>query len=427
MSEKYHEPSGLRRQKNASDATGTKLTRPKQVSQSGLCSVCTKDAICEVGKKAKTGRPLFPEPFGTGQFGAEKRMPNLEDIQILPELYGESINFKKVNTETTLGGFKVKVPLVIAAMGSTNVAHYKGYELAAGAAKAGIVCVVGENMLQTHGKEGVLKRVQPFLDNYDGYGAMIVQGNIIDIKQGIFEFGKELGAHGIEIKLGQGAKQCMGGEIHFKDEEQAKKYKELGYEVIKCEDGYERHTPPGGLNKEDLKQTISKYKGLGLPIWIKIGAGKGLLQLVKDLIEIKNELGQPQCLTIDGFGGGTGMSPWLIMNEMNVPSAYYLQEIMKMNPNFDIVIAGGYIDGADVAKGMMMGAKGVAMGRPFLIATAIGDKGVANFANAIKEELQMISSTLRKDDASKIIGLRDNLVALSSDAAKRFGLKEKPF
>jgi len=433
---------GLRRHKNGCSITGTGLTYPDHVSSSGICAMCTRDGFCEIGKKSRTGQTHFPQPFGTGQFGAEKIIPNIEDIQIIPELYGNSIIFSKVNTVTKLGGFTVKFPLVVAAMGSTKVAHDVGADLAAGAAKAGIPMVVGENVLQTHGENGLKARIQPYLDNYDGkHGAVIVQGNGIDIKNGVFELASKFGAHGIEVKLGQGAKQNLGGEIKFSDKKDKLKYEKLGYYIEENPDGtFQRHTDPGSLNFDELRYTLIKYKKLRLPIWIKIGIGRGILKLIKDLETIKRKDGVPiEALTIDGFGGGTGMSPWGIMNENGIPSGAVFSQI-KRNISFDIILAGGYNSGIDMAKGIMMGAKGIAMGRAFLIATNVpkhvetiqkklnlkASEGIVNFVKGVQEELRMICAVQRVNRVEELVGRRSNLFALSEEAAKMFGLHTDP-
>lgn len=424
----YNNQKGLPRHKNADIVTKTKLAFPEHATQSGICSNCLKCGLCEIGQKAKTGRTSFPDPFGTAQFGAEKRMPGIDEIQILPELYGDGIFFNEVKTEKKLGGFLVKAPITVAAMGSTKVANTNGNELAAGAAKAGIVYVLGENIIATYGKEGVKERIGSFLKNYDGqHGAIIIQGNGHDIANKIFEAAKEFGAHGIEIKLGQGAKQNLGGEIVFESKADAEKYKKLGYHIVQKADGtFERHAFPGNISAKELRATVEKYKMLGLKIWVKIGMGKGIVQLVKDLMEIKKSTGAIEALTIDGFGGGTGMSPWLIMNETSLPSGSVMREIVELKPNFDIILAGGYNSGMDVAKALMLGANGVSMGRPFLIAANSNKmEGVSNYVAAMKEELRMATAVLHKKDASEIIGMRDNLVAISAETAALFSLKQR--
>jgi len=418
----------LRRHTNADIATGTKLAFPEHATQSGICSTCTMCGQCEIGKKARTGQSLFPEPYGM-QFGGEKRMPNLEDLQIIPELFGEEVKFAAVKTEKTIGSIKLKAPFVIAAMGSTKVAHEKGKILAEGAAKAGIGLVIGENMLATHGKGGMQQRIQPFLDNYDGnYGAVVQQGNPVDIENGVFETGKEIGVHAIEFKLGQGAKQGLGGEIKFKSKEEAEKYTKMGYHIVQNPDGsFQRHTPPGALKEEALRDLIIKYAELDLPMWAKIGMGKGIVKLVNSLNTIKKEQGVKfECLTIDGFGGGTGMSPWLIMNEMNIPSPY-LYGMLEEKPNFDILLTGGIANGFDSAKAMMLGSSGVAMGRPFLIAAkTAGEEGIVKFVKAMQEEMQMISATMRLNSVEEMVGKRENLISLSAGAEEAFGISRSP-
>ncbi len=415
----------LRRHQNADIATKTKLAFEEHACQGGVCSVCTMDGQCEIGLKAKTGRTVFPDPFGTAQFGGEKRLPNIEDIQILPELYGDSIIFKNVSTEMKIGSFKFSVPISVAAMGSTKVAHVRGPALAEGAAKAGIGVVIGENILATYGNAGLKERIQPFLDNYQKKGAMIVQGNGEDIKQGVFEKGTALGAHAIEVKIGQGAKQGLGGEIKFEGDEQAEKYMKLGYIVIKNKDGtYQRHVQPGSLSDEQLKKNMIKFSKLGLPIWVKTGMGTGIMKLISTLQSLKKEQGiKIECLTIDGFGGGTGMSPWLIMNEMSVPSATIFS-MLGEKPKFDILLAGGYNNGLDIGKAMMLGARGASMGRPFLIAANVAKaEGVVNYVEAMKEELQMLCATQKVTSVEKLIGKKQNLYPLDAQAAHMFGLE----
>jgi len=418
---------GVRFHKNACVITGTKLYSPEHAAMSGLCANCIMCGLCEVGKKAKTGRTLFPGPFGSTQFGAEKRIPNMEDLQILPELYGTGLFFTKTTAEATLGGFKCSVPLVIAGMGSTKVASDLNDELTIGAAKAGITRVIGENYFITFGEEKLKHTIDIYKQNQNqGMGAIVIQVNANEHKLGLAGLAAKMGADAIEFKLGQGAKQGLGGEIQFKGEDLARKFKEAGYEVIKKADGsYERHAFPGSLSENSLRETLIEYAKHNLPIWVKTGMGTGVVKLIESLEKIKQEDNVPiKCLTVDGFGGGTGMSPWLVMNEMNIPSGA-LFTVLKKKPSFDVLLAGGYSTGFDIAKAMMLGADGVAMGRPFLIA-AKQEKGIENFCRAINEELRMVAVTQKVDSASKIVGKRKALFALSKEAKNMFGITTEP-
>lgn len=412
--------------KNASIVTKTSRAFPQNISPSGLCSVCILCGKCEIGKKAKEGRTLFPEPFGTAQFGAEKKLPSLNDLQIVPELFGEQVVFRTVKTEVEIGGFKSKLPLTIAAMGSTKVAHSRGKTLGEGAALAGIPTVVGENVYPTYGEEGLKERIDAFLENWDKkYGAIIVQGNVEDRKIGTFEKALELGAMGVEIKLGQGAKQGLGGEIQFEGKELAEKYEKLGYMVIEKGEGkFERHSSPGSIKEDELREMLIKYSEFNVPIWIKVGMGMGIHRLIQALDKIKEEQGVLlKCLTIDGYGGGTGMSPWLIMNEVGLPSFYVFSK--EFSAKFDVLLAGGLISGLDVTKALMLGANGAAMGRAFLIAAQQESNGIKNFVDAVKEEIQMVCAMLRVNDVGELRNRRNNLFPLNQEIAKILKLKQE--
>jgi glutamate synthase domain-containing protein 2 len=430
MASIYSFERGLRRHYNADIVTRTRLSFGQHASPSGICSICIMCGNCEIGKQAKTAQPHFPEPFGN-QFGAEKVLPNIEDIQIMPELYGGNILFDKVKTECKIGGFKVKMPLSSAAMGSTKVAHDKGAELAKGCARAGIPMAIGENVVITHGKKGLKERMQPYLDSYKKYGALVVQANVHDMKMGVYELAKSYGAHALEIKLGQGAKQGLGGEITFSGKKAAEKYRKYDYHIVDNKDGtFQRHAMPGSLSDQEFKDTVIKYSKLDLPMWVKISIGKGLTKFLHTVDDLNNEIGNVvKCVTIDGFGGGTGMSPWLVMNEHSLPSGAIFSTL-GFKPNFDIMLAGGYASGADIAKGLMLGAKGISIGRPLLIAVgtknekqkSLGAKGIVNYVSAIRKELQMACATQKVNDICGLVGKKDTLFALSEEAATMFGV-----
>ena len=94
-------------------------------------------------------------------------------------------------------------------------------------------------------------------------------------------------------------------------------------------------------------------------------------------------------LTIDGSGGGTGMSPWRMMCEWGVPT-FYLQamthELVTMLADKgafvpDIAIAGGFSTEDHIFKAIAMGApfvKAVCMGRALMIPGMVG-KNVAQW------------------------------------------------
>lgn len=411
----------LRLHSNADIVTGTKLTYPDHSSQSGLCSICILCGACETGKKAKEGRSLIPEPFGTAVFSAEKRVPNLEDIQILPEIIGNGIDFTSVNTKCEIGGFKCSIPVIVGALGSTKIAHSQADPLSAESAKAGIPRVIGENVFATHGKKAVKTMIDIYKKEAKKSGGIVVQVNANEHGLGLPKLAKQLGADAIEIKLGQGAKQNLGGQILFEDKKEASSYKKANYTIIPRKNAFERHSLPGDITEEHLRSLLNEYAKLGLQIWLKVGIGAGITRLINLLDEIKLEQDMPiACLTIDGHGSGTGMAPWHIMNEVGLPSAS-LFSVLTRKPSFQILLAGGYSSGTDIAKAMMLGADGVVMGRPFLIASKIKG-GITNFSKALKEEMQYLCAVQKINDISELYKRRKNLFALSRSSADVFGI-----
>ena len=89
-------------------------------------------------------------------------------------------------------------------------------------------------------------------------------------------------------------------------------------------------------------------------------------------------------LTIDGSGGGTGMSPWRMMQEWGVPT-FYLQSMAyecakrlatrgEWTP--DLAMAGGFSTEDHIFKVLAMGApyfKAVCMGRALMIPGFVGN------------------------------------------------------
>ncbi|MBU5557615.1 MAG: glutamate synthase-related protein [Candidatus Aenigmatarchaeota archaeon] len=418
---------GLRKHSGACVVTKTDLLFGEHVTQSGICSVCMREGKCEIGRKAREGTPLYPEPFGIAQFGAEKILPNIEDIQIIPELWGNGVWFNEVSTEVKIGGFKALAPIVSTGLGSTKVASDIGKIISAGCAAAGIPRVIGENVLVTFGENGLKELIDAYKSAQRGYGAIIVQINANEHKLGLDEIAVRLGADAIEMKIGQGAKQGLGGEIQFDDPVAAEKYKKAGYHVVQRGKVFDRHAYPGDLSEDGLRKTLIQYANHGKPIWVKTGLGHGLLKLIEVLDKIKTEQGIPlNSLTIDGFGGGTGMSPWHIMNECSIPSGSVFSALGR-RPKFDLLLAGGYSDGASIAKGIMLGADGIALGRSMIIA-AFSNKetGIQNFVKALRDEIQMICATQKVRSVTELKNKRGNLFALSTAAGKMFGLPTEP-
>ncbi|MGZ4839688.1 MAG: hypothetical protein ACXVZR_14155, partial [Terriglobales bacterium] len=247
---------------NASAATLTKNRTEDSVSPfSGMCTTCIDGCIgmCEIGKSAYRGpEMIYPQPFGIITTASQKDYPvDLSHFTILGRCAGawgcepdsNKALFPNVNLEVTIGankknGIKCKMPLIGAAMGSTNVAKNNWPEYAAGLAISGVPMAIGENVTGMDmnsqfagGKVISAPELKWRVDSYrdwqlDGYGEVILQANVEDTMLGVQEYAiKNLGVESVELKWGQGAKD-IGGEVKIRDLNKAQELQKRGYVVL---------------------------------------------------------------------------------------------------------------------------------------------------------------------------------------------------
>lgn len=408
---------------NRSAATLTKNRTEGSISPfSGMCVTCVDGCIgmCEIGKSAYRGHEvIYPQPFGIITSASEKDYPvDLSHFNVMGTAVGaygveadsDKATFPKVSTETRIGhdkGIKLKVPFIIAGMGSTNVAKQNWPGLAIGAAISGTILTVGENVCGMD-DESVFKdgkvvhstdmemRVKLFKDwQQDGYGAVVVQANVEDTRLGTQEYAiDKLGVEVVELKWGQGAKD-IGGEVKIKNLKKAQDLKRIGYivlpdpedpDIIKAfEKGsfkeFERHSRLGMVEEESFMKRVEELRRAGAKyIFLKTGAYRpaDLARAVKYASKAKIDL-----LTVDGAGGGTGMSPWRMMNEWGVPTVeiwsllyQYLRKLDEKGEYVpDVAPAGGITFEDQIFKVLALGApyfKAVAMARSPLAAAMVG-------------------------------------------------------
>jgi glutamate synthase domain-containing protein 2 len=305
------------------------------------------------------------------------------------------------------GGLKFRYPWIIPGIGSTNVAKNNWEGLAIGSALAGTGLTIGENVAGMD-PEAVIRdnrvvdtvdlkrRITLYQDHQrDGYGAIIVQGNVEDTRLGVQEYViQELGVEVAEIKWGQGAKD-IGGEVKVRDLGKAQLLHERGYvvlpdptdpTVIKAyERGsfkeFERHSRVGMVDEESFGRRVEELRQAGARyIFLKTGAYRpaDLARAVKFSSKYRIDL-----LTVDGAGGGTGMSPWRMMNEWGMPPVelhsllytYTKQLADKGEYVPALAVAGGFTFEDQIFKGLALGApfvKLVGMARSPIAAAMVG-------------------------------------------------------
>ena len=204
---------------NTSAATLTKNRTEGSISPvSGMCVTCIDGCIgmCEIGKSAYRGHEvIYPQPFGVITTAAEKIYPvDYSHFNIMGTAVGavgieadsDKAIFPSVNLEVRFGhdnGLKFRYPWIIPGIGSTNIAKNNWEGLGIGSALAGTGLTIGENVVgmdtEAKIKNGrvvdavdLKRRVSLFKDyQRDGYGAIVLQGNIEDTRLGVQEFAIE--------------------------------------------------------------------------------------------------------------------------------------------------------------------------------------------------------------------------------------------
>ncbi len=407
---------------NASAATRTKNRTPNdRTPASGMCSVCVDECpgICEIGKSAfRASENLYPQPFGTITAGADKEYPvDFSHLNIMGTAVGavgieansDKAIFENVNVETRLGkdkGIKLRLPIMIPGLGSTNVAktHWDG--LAIGSAISGTGLTIGENVggmdVNTKLENGKIAhcpdieyRVKTFQEwQKDGYGVIVMQENVEDSRLGVLEYGiNKLGVQAVEMKWGQGAKD-IGGEVKISSLEKARLLRDRGYIVLpdpydntvaslfgKSFKEFERHSRVGMVNEEGFVKRVQELRKAGAKyVFLKTGAYRpaDLAKAVRYC-----SIAGVDVMTVDGAGGGTGMSPWHMMNEWGIPTLYiasltynYVHKLASKGQHVpDIILAGGFAFEDDIFKAFALGApyvKAVGMARSPLCAAHVG-------------------------------------------------------
>jgi glutamate synthase domain-containing protein 2 len=436
---------------NANDATLTFNRSKSVVPMSGLCSRCIDGCRgnCEVFRSTFRGREvIYPAPFGSITAGADKNYPvdyshlNIQGYALgatgLPAgvtVSPDTAIFPAVNTETEYGWdikVKMKAPIFTGALGSTEIARKNWEHFAVGAAISGVTLVCGENVcgidpkleLSAQGKiaksPDMDRRIDIYKRFHQGYGEILVQMNVEDTRLGVAEYVIEKhGLQTIELKWGQGAK-CIGGEIKVRNLDRALELQKRGYLVTPdpssaivqaaYKEGaireFERHSRLGFVSEEGFMAECDRLRKLGFKrITLKTGA-YGLRELamaIKWGAKAKIDL-----LTIDGAPGGTGMSPWRMMEEWGVPSIYlhsaayeFCKKLTDRGERVpDIAFAGGFSSEDGIFKALSMGApfvKAVCMGRALMIPGMVG-KNIAEWIdkNDLPKTVSQHGSTIEE-------------------------------
>ena len=473
----------------SNDVLGT--TNRGNPAESSLCTLCRADCQgkCETWLSSLVGRKLlYPRDFGTVTAGGNNTTHvgvNYNALRIQGYAYGahgldkglsndpDDCIFPNVNLATEFGNelkTKIRIPLMTGALGSTFIAAKYWDSFAIGGSLAGIPVVIGENVVgvdrksiigkgkarkgKIKGSPELERRINKYLRYHEGYGAIMVQLNVEDTRNGVAEFVVDKYGNKciIELKWGQGAKD-IGGEIQVTSLDYALFLKERGYVVdpdptkpqvqeafkqgaIKS---FARHSRLGNTNidsaeevREDFMKSVDYLRGIGFKrITLKTGSYgmEELAMAIKFATDAKLDL-----LTIDGSGGGTGMSPWNMMQSWGVPSinlhskSHEYASILaaKGERVVDMSFAGGFALEDSIFKALALGApytKLVCMGRAIMIPGFVG----ANIEGALNpDKREKINGNWDKlpKTVSGIGTSAEEIFASYFDVQKKVGKKE---
>ncbi len=397
-----HQPASVFRKKETS-----RPTEPAAApSQDPLTELAREDDsiryMKEIHQMAQTGRSL------SAAMGTQVPLPAWEDILLLGAQLSSQplLDHQPVSTQTILGKHAHKPlvlesPVYISHMSFGALSREAKIALAKGASMAGTATCSGEG--------GVLPEEMAAADRY-----------IFEYVPNRYSVTPELlkAAGAIEIKIGQSAKPGMGG--HLPGEKVTPEIAQVRGRPA----GQDVHAPSRFediTSKEDLRDLVEqlRYASDGRPIGIKIAAG----YIEEDLACCV--FAQPDFITVDGRGGGTGSAPQMLRDAAGVPTIYALYRarecLDELGSDIDLVITGGLRVSSDFAKAIAMGADAVAVATGALLALGCQQyricgsgncpmgiatqnpqlrqrlnpeaaaKRVANYLNVCREELEMFA------------------------------------
>ena len=364
----------------------------------------------------------------------------LEDLIFVPaQLARRPVDYFKdeINSKTILGKLskkpvEVATPILIAGMSFGALSKEAKIILAKASTLARTIASTGEG--------GMLPEERKFAERL-----------VIQYSTGRFGISEEVlkQANMIEIKIGQGAKPGQGGLLS-----KEKITSEIA-QIRNIKKGEEDlHSP--AYHKDihcidDLKKKINWLRQVsgGVPIIVDIAAG-----------DIENDIdfivkANPDIISIDGFAGGTGAAPEVMLDEVGIPIIPTLKRARKkldeLGAKQELWVGGGLNKGGDFAKALALGADAIFIGFPLLVAMGcmycktcylgkcpygiatqdpelrkkinidITTQKVANYIKNCNEEIKMIAGACGEDSVYKLTP--NHLRSFNKETADIVGVK----
>lgn len=303
------------------------------------------------------------KPPAVGAMGAEPpvpgAVPGFEHFQLraaqlarLPKQEDELVSTTVVLGRGAGKPLQLDLPLFISHMSFGAISREAKIALARGSAVAGSMTCSGEGGMLADERAAARLYVLEMASGYFGW-------SMESMSQ----------ADAFEIKLGQSAKPGMGGELPA-----AKVTEEIAH-VRGIEADKPAHSPARFPDLSDVADFAERVASLRShfpekPIGIKLAAN----HLRQDL-EVALSL-QPDYITVDGFGGGTGSAPTAVRDHFGMPLVMALplarRRIDIHNASarrpVSLVATGGVRTPSDVIKALALGADACAVATAALFA-----------------------------------------------------------
>ncbi|MDO5111611.1 MAG: glutamate synthase-related protein [Clostridia bacterium] len=367
-----------------------------RTAPSGMCSLCMEGCAtpCEIGLAAVLGaQTVYPTTTGANQIASEKVYPlDYSHFNINGRVFGAQgvaatyedaaiFNVGLARAYGTLHPVKLALPLILPALIKLNWRDYF-----AGAAMAGVTCMVGEDAKSKDAKLQIENGritdfpflgeiVQCFQRYYRGYGQIVPQCNVEDDMLGVPEIAlQKYGVKAIEFKFGQSAKgtqpvnrlpdlktalekQRMGFLVHPDPSDPAV---QKAYAERVCPNFYMYSRLPL-WDEAFFARRIAELRELGMEnVYFKM-AGYDPADMERVLrIAAANQV---DMVTFDGAGGGSGYSPCHMMNEWCLPTVTLESELVRIAEGLQregltlpaISLTGGFASESGVFKALALG------------------------------------------------------------------------
>jgi len=304
------------------------------------------------GKPPKTGAMgAWPPTLGSIP-GFDHFHFRAAQLARVPKLASEPVSTAVTLAPSAGKPLLLSLPAYVSHMSFGALSREAKVALATGSARAGTMTCSGEG--------GMLPAEREAANLY-----------ILEMASGYFGWNDEaMGkADAFEIKLGQSAKPGLGGELPA-----AKVTDEIA-KVRGLKAGEAAHSPARFPDLDDLAAFANRINDIrdrypDKPLGIKLTANH-----VEQDVEAALSL-QPDFITVDGFGGGTGAAPLHVRDQVGMPLVMALPIARKLidahnansNRIVSLVATGGVRTPADIMKAIALGADACALATASLFA-----------------------------------------------------------